>query len=148
MFWSWLVSCPSPVLRPLSCSSPPLVLLFLPPTPQADRFRFSHFAALQLYPNPRPLPFPPHPSPGLDYKDAEGIMDSPLEAMVKNPASNFLLSHMWVQCRTVAYGACARPVLGFPGVEGGEDNGFMWAWRSAASNKLLSRLGVLWCLPA
>ncbi|GIM11421.1 hypothetical protein Vretimale_14934 [Volvox reticuliferus] len=34
---------------------------------------------------------------GLDYKDSQGLMDSPMEAMINLPASNFLLSHMLVK---------------------------------------------------
>ncbi|KAG2433162.1 hypothetical protein HYH02_012705 [Chlamydomonas schloesseri] len=34
---------------------------------------------------------------GLDYKDADGVMDSPLEAMVSKPTCHFLLSHMLVK---------------------------------------------------
>ncbi|GLI65654.1 hypothetical protein VaNZ11_009254 [Volvox africanus] len=34
---------------------------------------------------------------GLDYKDSQGLMDSPMETMINLPASNFLLSHMLVK---------------------------------------------------
>ncbi|GIL61931.1 hypothetical protein Vafri_16251 [Volvox africanus] len=34
---------------------------------------------------------------GLDYKDSQGLMDTPIEAMINSPASNFLLCHMLVK---------------------------------------------------